>query len=475
MNRRNTEFLPTVTTVQRLERQPALTGHTALLQDIDDYGLLFSGANAELVLMRKKFFALTTLLLAGGFIAPAGAQSFETKYQEAFARRVGNSGSTSALSDFVRVAVEAGQYDQALSTIEEHLINYPLDPKAHLIAARLYQNVGSRELAARHVEIALDIGTLDAGDERSARRLQASIERSFAGFSGFLDLTTGVRSETIDFAPTAPWTDRTDVNPFFVASAQLRYDLETSTNNAILLFGEFTARRRFGDFNFDGFGPGVYYAPQGRAGITLDVGLPTELIPTLRGQLTAYGDYEAFDLGIYRAVYGGTVRLTAAPTANTFVYAEGGLAWLGASDALLFEDDRYSFEVGASWRLFNSHTIGIAGRGYVDRLRTFGEIAHLYEAEFSYAGQVMAFDSGAVWTQSAGVAVADIQVPNVVLGPLFPNFGGYWRTYWSHSLQIDDISRFDLDLSYRETDYTVPTNRSQSKFDVSLSYTISLF
>lgn len=424
--------------------------------------------------MRKSVFALTTILLAGGIIGPASAQSFESKYQDAFARRVGNPGNTSALSDFVRVAVEAGQYDQALSTIEEHLISYPLDPKAHLIAARLYHNVGSRELAARHVEIALDIGTLDASDESSARRLQAKIERSLAGISGFLDLTTGVRSETIDFQPTAPWTDRTDVNPFFVATAQVRFDLETSTNNAILAFGQFTARRRFGDFNFDGIG-GVYYAPQGRAGVTLDIGLPTELIPTLRAQVTGYADYEAFDFGLYRSAYGGTARLTAAPTANTFVYAEGGYAWLGASDTLLFEDERYTFEAGLTWRVFNSHTLGFAGRGYIDRVQGFGEVAHLYEAELSYAGQVKAFENGAVWTQSAGVAIADIQVSNFALGPAFPFFGGYWRTYWAHSLQIDDISRIDLDLSYRETEFTNLPSRDQSQFDVSLSYTISLF
>ncbi len=474
MNVNNTLFRPTVTAVQRFRRQPALTGCTALLQDISEYGLLFSGATPEPIQMRYEIFALTTLLLAGGYVDAAGAQSFETKYQDAFARRVGNPGDTSALSDFVRVAVEAGQYDQAISTIEEHLINYPLDPKAHLIAARLYHNVGSRELAARHVEIALDIGTLNAGDERSAHRLQSGIDRSLAGISGFLDITTGVRSETINFQPTAPWADRTDVNPYFVASAQVRFDLETSTNNAILAFGEFSARRRFGDFNFDGIG-GVYYAPIGRAGVTLDVGLPTELIPTLRGQLTAYGSYERFDFGLFRSAYGATARLTAAPTANTFIYAEGGYAWLGNSDAVLFEDERYTFEAGASWRVFNSHTIGIAGRGYIDRVQGFGEVAHLFEAELSYAGQVMAFENGAIWTQNAGIAVADIQIPDIALGPMFPFFGGYWRTYWSHSLQIDDVSRIDLDLSYRETELTNLPGRNQSKFDVSLSYTISLF
>ncbi|MEZ5812733.1 MAG: hypothetical protein R3D45_15085 [Rhizobiaceae bacterium] len=423
--------------------------------------------------MRTALAAFCTAILAGTTVVPAAAQSSQSAYQRAFADRVANPGNTSALSTFINVAVEAGQYDQALSTIEQHLINYPLDAKAHLVAARLYNHVGSYDLSARHLEFALEIGTLEERDRRAAERLLRTVERAIAGISGYLDLTAGVRSESIDFAPTAPWADRTDINGFLLATGQLRFDLDTSTNNAIVLSGKIGTRRRFGDFNFDGVG-GVYTAPHGTLAATLDIGLPTEMLPTLRGQLTVYGSHETFDAGLYRRIYGVMARLTALPTADSFVYVEAGYGWLGESAAPLLEDNRVSFEAGATYRIVGSHTIGIAGRGQIDYLNGFGRVGHLYEVELSYAGQVHAFTDGPVWTQQAGLAYGDVQVPNIVLGPAFPYVGDYWLTYWTHSLQIDENNRIDLDLTYRETTYSNLPIRNQSKFDVSLSYTVSL-
>ena len=460
-----------VAVAQQFTAIPGLTGHTAMLQDSCSHRLYMSAVDTDTLQMRKSIAALTLALFSGSLTCISDARAFDAKYQDAFASRVGNPGETSALSAFVRVAVEAGQYDQALSTIEEHLINYPLDPKAHLIAARLYHHVGSRELAARHLEIALDIGTLEPADERAAKRLLASVERALSSISGYLNVTAGVRSETYDFVPTAAWADRTDTNAFIVTSGLLRIDLETSTNNAILLFAEAGTGRRFGDFNFDGIG-GVYTAPHGRAGVTLDVGLPTGLVPTLRGQLTGFTSYETYDSNLYRRIYGTTLRLTAAPTANSFVYAEGGYAWLGESATVLREDYRYTFEGGMTYRIFRSHTIGIAGRGYRDYAAGMGRIGHLHEAEFSYAGQVVAFDAGPVWTQSAGVAFGELEIPDIIGGTIF---GDYWRAYWTHSLQIDDRSRIDLDLSYRDTTFDNIPNQDHSKFAVSLGYTVSLY
>ncbi len=424
--------------------------------------------------MRKLGAALSAAMLLCLTFTQAEAQSFDSRYQQAFAARVGNPGDISALSAFVRLAVRAGQYDQALSTIEQHLITYPRDARAHLIAARLYHHVGSRELAARHLEYAIDIGTLGAGDHRAAKRLLTRVNQALSGISGFLDVTVGVRGEFINFSPNPFWTDRRDYNPFIQASGQLRFDLETANNNALILFGEVGTTRRFGDYNFDGIG-GIYTAPHGRAGITLDVGLPTELIPTLRGQLTAYGSYETFDAGLFRRAYGATARLTAAPTANTFVYAEAGYAWLGNSSGGLLEDDRITFETGATWRFAQSHSIGLSGRGYVDRNRGFGKVGHVYEGELGYAGQVLAFENGIIWSQQAGIALGDIQRPDTILGPAFPIFGDYWRAYWAHTIQIDDRSRFDFDLSFRDTRYSNLPIRDQSRFDASISYTISLY
>lgn len=405
----------------------------------------------------------------------AHAQFVDTSYQAAFAARVGNPSDTSALSTFIGVAVQAGQYDQALSTIEEHLINYPLDAKAHLIAARLYYHLGSRELAARHLEYALDIGTLTPSDQRTAARLLASVERALQGFTGFLDLTVGVRSTTYDFMPLAPLADRSDADPFARATGLLRYDLNTATDDALLLFGEIEVTRQFGSILLIG-GGSMYRATDGRAGVALDVGLPTELIPTLRGQVSVYYDHETVQSGISRRMYGTKLRLTSVPTANIFVFVEAGYAWLGESTPILVEQqDRFDFEGGATFRIVDSHTIGIAGRGYIDYLDGFGEIGHLYEGELSYGGQVMAFESGPIWSQKMGVAIGEVETPDVVVGPAFVYNSRYWRAYWQHSLQIDDRSRVELGLRYRETEFDVFTLRDEKKFDAELSYTISLY
>ncbi len=452
---------------------PDLTANAAMLQDIRNYWLFVSGTESEVTQMRMTLAALSILLLTGTS-GPAAAQLFGTNYQNAFAERVGNPGDTSALSTFIRVAVEAGQYDQALSTIEQHLIDYTLDAKAHLIAARLYHHVGSRELAARHLEFALEIGTLDERDERDARQLLGVVNRALSGISGFLDLTVGIRSQSINFSPTAPWADRTDYTLFGRAAGQLRFDLETSTNNALLLFGEVSASRRFADFNFDGIG-GLYTAPHWRGGATLDVGLPTELIPTLRGQVSVFAEREEFEPPFYRNSYGASVRVTALPTANSFVYAEAAYAWLGNSTPILFEDHRFSFEAGATKRIVGSHTIGIAGRGYTDRMEGFGEVGRLYEGEITYAGQVWAFEDGPIWTQNVGFAYGYSQIPNLVLGPARPYFAHYWRAYWNHNFQIDDHSRVDFELGYRDIQYENLPRRNQTQFDASLSYTVSLY
>lgn len=474
MTRNAKYFFTTVTASPRISANAALTIYAAILHDFMNNRQELSGVKPEVTQMHRLLTALSAFLIAGAASAPADAQLLDSRYQDAFAVRVGNPGDTSALSTFIRVAVEAGQYDQALSTIEEHLINYQLDAKAHLIAARLYYHVGSHELAARHLEYALEIGTLDVKDHRAAGRLLGAVERALAGVTGFLDFTVGISSKSINFTPTAPWSDRTDVTAFGRLASQLRIDLNSSTNNAFLLFGELDISRRFADFNFDGFG-GLYTSPRWRAGATLDLGLPTELLPTLRSQFTVFAEGEQFEPPFYRRSTGALVRLTALPTASSFVYVEAGYAWLGNSTPILFEDHRFSFEAGATKRIIGSHTIGIAGRGYTDRMESFGEVGRLIEGELSYAGQVWAFDNGPVWTQNVGVAYGYAKVPNLVLGPARPYFAHYWRAYWKHNFQLDDHSSVDFEIGFRDMQYENLPVRDQSHFDASLSYTVSLY
>ena len=49
----------------------------------------------------------------------------------------------SVLGSFVAKAVEVGQYDQAISTLEQHLVKYPRDARARYTLAKVYANTGS--------------------------------------------------------------------------------------------------------------------------------------------------------------------------------------------------------------------------------------------------------------------------------------------------------------------------------------------
>lgn len=425
-------------------------------------------------MLRHVITAMMSCLAVVLAASVALAQDFNRRYQAAFAERVANPSDTGALSTFIGTAVQIGMYDQAISTIEQHLIDYPLDAEAHLAAARLYHHLGSRELAHRHVSLALQIGTLEPGERRAALHLLASIERALGGYTGMLALTAGIGSTSFDFVPGAPYADRTDIEPFWRASGQLRIDLETPADNAVILSGDLGLTRRFGDVQFNGLG-GLYDAPFGRAGITFDIGLPVDMLPTLRGQLTGYVDHETFDSGIFRRAYGVKGRLTAVPTAGSFIYAETGYGWLGDSSPALIERHRFGFEAGGTLRLAGSHALGIAGRGYVDYGDGVGHVGHLYEAELSYGSRLAAFASGPIWMHKAGIAFGRVQTPNVALGPAFPYLGNYWRAYWNHILQINDMSRIEFYLGYQETAFENSPILDRSKFDASLSYTFALY
>lgn len=79
------------------------------------------------------------LTAAGAILATPGgahAQSVSQGYSDAFAARVATPGDTTALNTFINAVVREGQYDQAVSTVEQHLISAPRDARARLVAAR---------------------------------------------------------------------------------------------------------------------------------------------------------------------------------------------------------------------------------------------------------------------------------------------------------------------------------------------------
>ncbi|TIW43418.1 MAG: tetratricopeptide repeat protein, partial [Mesorhizobium sp.] len=96
-------------------------------------------------------FGFAAALLCTG-ISPAGAQGPYPAYDDAFSARIASPADNRTLAQFVTVAVNAGQYDQAISSVEQYLIKYPRDARARLAASRLYYHVGSYELARRQVQ-----------------------------------------------------------------------------------------------------------------------------------------------------------------------------------------------------------------------------------------------------------------------------------------------------------------------------------
>src|ERR1700754_3399877 len=136
----------------------------------------------------RTIFGFAATLLFGG-VLPAGAQGLFPAYDDAFSARIASPADNGTLAQFVTVAVNAGQYDQAISSIEQYLIKYPRDARARLAASRLYYHVGSYELARRQVQYGIEVGGLTAGEQQEAVRLLARIERALRGVTWELSLT----------------------------------------------------------------------------------------------------------------------------------------------------------------------------------------------------------------------------------------------------------------------------------------------
>ena len=233
--------------------------------------------------MIRPYFLKFVLTLSIGLIVSFDIQHQveASPYGDAFNRRINNPGDTDTLGEFVKIAVNTGQYDQALSTIEQHLISNPRDAEARLIAGRLYFHVGSYDLARNQVNAALSIGTLSPNKRDEAEELIQRIEKHEAGNTGYVSLTTGAEVVHTNYASTAAISDRTDFNPYGEIYAILRHDLNTPTNDAIIISARARVSRLFGDFNLSGSG-GVFTAAAGRVSIAWDRGLPDSGIASLR-------------------------------------------------------------------------------------------------------------------------------------------------------------------------------------------------
>ena len=99
----------------------------------------------------------------------------------AFAMRYENPEDVFVLGVYIRTATSEGQYDQAISSIEEHLVRFADDGKARLAAARLYANVGSWELAKSQADEAIASGQLSAAETAEATEISRRAGQAIAG------------------------------------------------------------------------------------------------------------------------------------------------------------------------------------------------------------------------------------------------------------------------------------------------------
>jgi hypothetical protein len=410
---------------------------------------------------------VAVIVLASG---AGSARAQDIDYQEAFEARLANPSDTFILGQFLAIAVQNGQYDQAISTVEQHLIDHPRDAKARLIVARLYFNVGSWELARRQLVHALSIGTLSAADRDAAEALLKAVEDRLRGVAAMFFLTGGVRVEHIDFDDAAPWADRTDVNPFATVGGRVVIDLNTPTADAFIVEGSLGAERRFGDFDLDGFG-GLYTGWMGDFSLTLSKGLPG-VSPTLRGDFSLYANAQSFEDGLVRREIGVSKRLSVRPTAGSLLFTEAALGWLGAS-AGLPGTYRGHLEAGGTARLAGGATAGLAARGFIDFDDTFAQIGHTAELEASLAGRIASIPDRLAWSHRLAVAAGVLSVPDALV-PGTTLDGTYWRASWDHVLQLQSGNRFNFSVSYRDTGYALNPERDTAVLAGSLSYTLVL-
>lgn len=401
--------------------------------------------------------ALATLALVAFGAAPAGADSL---YDDAFAVRIANFSDPQALADFSDQAVRVGQYDQAISTLEQILFQNPDDIGARLTLARLYYHIGSFDLALGHVNEALRLNVPTF--ELALRELQARIERAQRPLRARVDVTAGgqiVHARTAYPSGFATGTTTTGGGGFGAIDAEIVNDLQTATRDLIRFEGGVSVDQGFFDTDFDGRYDG-FTALGGYGAVTLSKGLP-DIIDTLRADIGVFGEYR--DLGGPRDLrkLGLRGRLGFRPAVETAVYVEGAYGWLDQSQAL-FATDRWSYGAGLRQRLvpgwtFDAHVRRTHRRGTVPGAALAGtDFAYQVagtEAGASLTHLLYVFEDGRGWFHQFGVrytdeTILDYGAVGVARGP-FVKDRDAWHIDWDHTVQLSAQGWLRFGVGYR--------------------------
>lgn len=413
-----------------------------------------------------------------GFPVAASASD----YDDVFRERYDSPEDVGVLGRFVSKAVEVGQYDQAISTLEQHLVKYPRDARARLNLASIYTNVGSWELAARNLEVALAVGDLTPEETKQAEELAGKVKGALSGFEWVLDMTVGIRSKWLDVEDSNnEWRDRQDWNPFAAVNTALKIDLDTPLDDVLVISASGLVERRYEDINqgggdpFDGFSltDGIYAHHRGRIAATLDKGIPVVELDAMRIQIAAFGQFRTYNPSVSEVALGTSVRAIVQPSVDTSFYGEVSYANLSQSSNLTAEH-RFGAEVGASRRLTAEHTVGMAGRYQRETTDGGTTVNRQREIELSYAGVLPYQVFGALWTHQVAGAFGDFSTRDGAFNPAntAAGTGTYWRANWDHAFHLDGYNRINLGYLVRENEYD---GIGQFDFDPgSMSHTLSL-
>lgn len=411
------------------------------------------------------------LLMTPAVLAGAQAAADEFSYNNAFDLRVTDIGSRTALDSFVVEAVRQGQYDQALSTLEEVILRNPADIGARIAMARIYYQISSYDLAAAHIEQAM----LTAGWEafqQEIEELKAKVERGQSGWEFVVTVTGGVDykkfSETVyDFGPTE--TDGEHTAPFGMINGVVIRDLETASNDEIRVGGIFRYSKSIGDLDFNNeFKEFDDY--KGRAYVTYSKGLP-DLIDTLRTDLTAYADFDKQDDARRIEEYGTKLQVSVQPTVESQVQAFIGYGWLGNS-MNYFTDHRLSYGVSGEYRVAPGVALGAYATGFYG-WGTSPEPSG-FTPSFEYTGYdfetkgfevgasvshlLWVFEDGRSWIQEAGGRYGKANVLDYAsLEDAVPFYSMVdresWEVFWNHTVQVVTDTVLDFGVYYGESKF----------------------
>ncbi|WP_158284722.1 tetratricopeptide repeat protein [Oricola cellulosilytica] len=402
-------------------------------------------------------------VIAAGLVvafALGDALAESVSYGTAFERRVSNFGSRDALDAFVVESVREGQYDQALSTLEEILLTAPNDIDVRIALARVYHQLGSHDLAGVHLDEAalLTSSEAQAAEIARLRRLNARAQR---GITARMAITLGgTYSDAELTVPAIPATDSTSLfAPFVIVDGEIVRKLDTASRDEVRFGGTVQYERALNDTDFDG-DLDIFDAFAGKAQVTYSKGLP-DIADTLRLDVSGYGLVQDHGGGRELQEFGTEAEISFRPTVESRIHAFAGYGWLGNSRNL-FTDHRVRYGIAGDVRIVAGLAVGAHASGYRDWGSTSLSFAgsgtdfeaHGYEAGAFVSHLLHAFENGQSWIHRFGGRYSEERILDYasVTGP-FPVTADLvdrkaWELYWDHTVQIATRAEFNFRLSY---------------------------